>query len=233
MRKGENDIMLKNKKLTAAFAIYALCLYSVWALMEIVLYPIMNDNISEPLLTELLRDGLIKNLVWTLPAVLLIKHFSSELYIGIKELFSFKKECIKYCLIALVLAAIVVGGALIRNHGFSVSKDFDSSMLITSLFVGLSEESVFRGFFLNASIAGTDSQKKQIPALLINAVMFLCIHFPIWINKGIFVSSFTGAGFVTVLLLSCLFGFITIKSRSLWPAVIIHSVYDLAVFVMV
>ena len=225
--------MLKNKKLTAAFILFAVWIYSMWSLVHIFLYPIMEAGIKEQWLFALTEDGLIKNLVWTLPAVLLIKRFSSELHIGIRELFSFRKDCVKYTLIAVALAAVVIGGSVIRKHGFEISPDYDVSAFIVFLFVGISEEAVFRGFFLNASLAGNESRKAQVIALLINAVMFLCIHFPRWIYKGTFVSAFTGAGFVTVMLLSCLFGYVTLKCRSIWPAVIIHSVYDLAVFIMV
>ncbi len=224
------DCMLKNKKLAAAFILFAVWIYSMWSLLHILLYPIMEAGINEQWLFVLTEDGLIKNLVWTLPAVLLIKHFSSELYIGIRELFSFHKGCVKYTLISFVLAAIVIGGSLIRRHGFQISGDFDVSMLITSLLVGISEETVFRGFMLNSMLTGADTKAKQNTALGINAVMFLLIHFPRWIYKGMFVSAFTGFGFITVMLLSVLFGIIMMRCRSIWPSVIIHSVYDLAVF---
>ena len=234
MRKDRN--MLKNKKLTAAFLLFAVWLYFIWALMELWLYPLLEVNIQEKWLFTLLTDGLIKNLIWTASAIMLIKHFSSELHIGIRELFSFNKGCVKYTLFSVVLAAIVIAGAVIRRHGFAVNENFEPSMLITYLLVGISEETVFRGFFLNATLSGAESSRsKRIAALIINAVMFLCIHFPIWIRSGMFVSSFTGGGFVTVMLLSMLFGYTMIKCRSLLPAVIMHSVYDLAiaVFVMV
>ena len=181
----------------------------------------------------LLRDGLIKNLVWTLPAFLLIRHFSKELLTDYRKLFSFHRGCWKYLALAVPLAVLVVGGALFRNHGLVLSSSFHPSKLIIALLVGISEESVFRGFLLNADMKRADTEKKQIPAYAVNMVLFLLIHFPIWLREGVFVSSITGFGFVTVMLLGLLFGWCLVQCKSIWPSVVLHSFYDLLIFLLV
>ncbi len=225
--------MLKHKKLTVTWLLFAVCFYGVWAISEIWLSPLLKQAVPNEYLFLLLWDGLIKNILWTLPAFLLIRHFSKELVFSCKELFSLRKEHLKYLLIAVFLTIFVVGGAIVRRHGFSLSPDFHPSQLIIVLFVGLSEEIVFRGFFLNTTLIGTKTPVQQGVAVGINALMFLAIHFPIWISEGIFLSSFTSFGFVTVLALSALFSYCTIKTRSLWIAVILHSFYDALVFLFV
>ena len=183
--------MSRNKKLLRAEILFCCYLYAVWAVIEGWLYPWLQSAVSNEYALTLLRDGLIKNLVWTLPAFLLIRHFSKELLTDYRKLFSFHRGCWKYLALAVPLAVLVVGGALFRNHGLVLSSSFHPSKLIIALLVGISEESVFRGFLLNADMKRADTEKKQIPAYAVNMVLFLLIHFPIWLREGVFVSSIT------------------------------------------
>ena len=113
--------MIKNKKLLAALGIFTLWLYGAWAGFEMLLNPMLKEATDNEYILLLLRDGVIKNLVWTLPAVLLIKHFSDGMLVGMRELFGFKKAASKYLLIVLPLAAFVLLGELIRTHTIEVS----------------------------------------------------------------------------------------------------------------
>lgn len=225
--------MLRNKKLTTAWVLFAVWLYGAWAVTELLLVPQLQKAVPNEYLLVLLRDGLLKNVIWTLPACLLIRHFSRSLAIPAKELFSFHRKDLRYLLpLGGLLAVFVVLGAVMR-HGFSLSESFHPSQLLIVPFVGISEESVFRGFLLNATLKGAETDRPKIIAVAVNAVMFLVVHFPIWISSGVFVQSFTHFGFITILVLSGLFSFCTIRCRSLWVAVILHSVYDGLVFLLV
>lgn len=225
--------MIKNKRLFRTWIIFAVIFYAVWALTEMVMMPLIGSVTDNRYILTVFRDVLIKNLFWTLPAILLIRHFSEDMYSGIKELFSFNKKTWKYLLLLIPISAVVIGGQLIRNHSLSVSSSFHPSMIFMVLFVGLTEEIVFRGFFLNSMMKNADTEKKRYLAFAVNAVMFLVIHFPIWIAEGRFVSSFSSFGFVTVLFLSVLFGICFVRTKSLWSAIIIHSLYDLLICVIV
>ena len=225
--------MIKNKRLLLTWIIFAIIFYSVLAFTEMLIVPFSSNVTDNRYILTAFRDVLIKNLFWTLPAVLLIRHFSEDMYSAIKELFSFNKKTLKYLLLLIPISVVVIGGQLIRNHSLSVSSDFHPSMLFMVLFVGLTEEIVFRGFFLNSMMKNADTEKKRYLAYAINAVMFLLIHFPIWIAEGRFVSAFSSFAFVTVLFLSVLFGICFVRTKSLWSAIIIHSLYDLLICVFI
>ena len=224
--------MLKNRKLTAAWLLFSVWLYGAWTVSELLLVPILREAVPNEYLLVLLRDGLLKNVIWTLPACLLIRRFSSSLAIPAKELFSFQRKDLRYLLpLGAFLIVFVLLGAIMR-HGFSLSESFHPSQLLIVLFVGVSEESVFRGFLLNTTLKSTDTDRFTVIAVVVNAVMFLAIHFPIWISSGVFVQNFTHFSFITILVLSGLFSFCTIRCRSLWVAIILHSLYDGAVFLL-
>ena len=225
--------MIKNKSLLRAWIIFTVLFYAVWAVEELCIVPFFRSVTDNKYIITVLNDVLIKNLVWTLPAFILIRHFSEDMYSGIKEVFSFNKKTLQYLLLLIPISVVVISGQLLRNHSLAVSSDFHPSMLISHLFVGLTEEIVFRGFFLNSMMKNATTEKKKYLAFAINALMFLLIHFPIWIAEGRFVSTFTGFGFVTVLFLSVLFGICFVKTKSLWSAIIIHSVYDVLIDVLV
>ena len=224
--------MTDKEKMTAATVVYALLFYTAWALIELVIAPLLKE-VSDEYVFTLLRDCVIKNLVWTLPAILLIRRFSEEMYIPGKELFGMNKTGLKLLLIALPLAVFVLSGVIFRTHTIAISSSFHPSSIIMVLFVGISEEFVFRGLFLNASLSFAKKDIHKYAAMGINALMFLVIHFPIWISNGVFVSSFAGFGFVTIMALSALFGWTVTKCRSIWPAVILHSFYDLIICMFV
>ena len=68
---------------------------------------------------------------------------------------------------------------------------------------------VFRGWLLNITV----SEKRKWLPIMINAVMFLLIHFPIWIKSGVFIDSFTSLNFLC--------------SKSIWIPITLHMYWDL------
>jgi membrane protease YdiL (CAAX protease family) len=66
----------------------------------------------------------------------------------------------------------------IEFRDFSIHPSLKSIRIIEIvLFEGVTEEIVFRGFLLNALL----KKVKLFFAIIINQIMFLIIHFPIWI----------------------------------------------------
>jgi len=101
--------------------------------------------------------------------------------------------------------------------------------VIIVLFVGITEESVFRGWLLNATL---DRWGKWC-ALIVNSLLFLAIHFPKWIVSGEFVYAFTSFGFAEVIALSLLFGWSFLRTRNLLLPIALHMFYDLVVMMFV
>ena len=92
------------------------------------------------------------------------------------------------------------------------------------LFVGITEEMVFRGWLLNVTIS---EERKWLP--IINAIMFMFIYFPIWIVSGKFISSFVNLDFMIVPILSIIFSWTFIKSKNIWIPITLHMYWDLLI----
>ena len=105
----------------------------------------------------------------------------------------------------------------------ALNPDFHIGTHLWLLFVGITEEAVFRGWMLNATAKKTN----DMFALGLNALMFLAIHFPKWIDEGIFIQAFTGFGFLSVIIFSVVTGVIFLKTKNLVLPVLLHMWYDL------
>ena len=119
-------------------------------------------------------------------------------------------------------AVYLLFGAYRLHGGLQILPDFGLSSVIVVLFVGLTEELVFRGWLLNL----TYSESHKGVAIGINAVLFLMIHFPKWIMDGTFFSNFAHFGFISILLLSVLFSVIFVKTKSLLLPIGLHMFWD-------
>lgn len=212
------------KPLLLSFAV----LYGIWAVWELWLNPLMTSHLSNPWLSNLLGDGIVKNLVWTLPAFWLMGRYEPHLYVPRKELLTAKVNWLKWLpwMVGFVVFAILCTPA--EDGRIGIAADFHPSDFVWLAVVGITEESFARGWLLNATLREDNKWK----AIFLNALAFLAIHFPIWIHKGIFVTAFTSFGFVTIILLSILFSWSFVKTRSIAVPVVLHVVYDLAVTVI-
>ena len=63
--------MFKNKKLTAVLIVYTVVFYAVWAAVTLLLSRSIEETVRAPF-SDLIKDGLLKSLVWALPALILI-----------------------------------------------------------------------------------------------------------------------------------------------------------------
>ncbi len=211
---------------------YTVIFFAVWAAYTLLLKPVICNALGEEtLISSLFRSGLIKNLVWTLPAALLIVRFRSHCMVSLRDLFvQRKKDWLSWLPMFVLFAVYVLLGAWRMHGSIGIVDSFGIDDVITVLFVGLTEELVFRGWLLNATYKETDPQKKQYIAIGLNALLFLCIHFPIWISKGTFVSSFTSFGFLSILVLSVVFSVAFVKTKNIVIPIALHMFWDLLVF---
>lgn len=209
-----------------ALIIYVIVFYGIWTIWEFWAKAFISDNVPNEYLSQLIKSGVIKNLIWTLPALLLVNYFESDMYVGVKEMFTAKVNEVKYLPIFLVFTVYLVGGAFLLKGGLTVSGTFRLEKLIVVLFVGITEETVFRGWLLNATLC----EKKIWLSVAANAVMFLLIHFPVWIHDGVFIENFRNLGFLGILILSVIFSVTFIKSKNIWIPIALHSYWDLLMF---
>lgn len=210
-------MMTQTKKKYAALIIYLLLFYAVWTVFELFI----KEHIRSPLVNA----GVIKTAVWVLPAVLLVRKFDNGVQVGLKEMFTAKVKWWRYLWVYAILAAWVLLGGFFQQGGLSFVLNADDLVMV--LFVGVTEEMVFRGWLLNATV-------RDMPtwlAVSLNAVLFLAIHFPRWIQEGIFASIMGSVNFVGLLILSAIFSLSFLKSKNIWIPVTMHMFYDLMMVV--
>lgn len=221
-----------NKKIIILLAVYYIALYAVWGSYTLLLKPLICDVFGEEtFISSFLRSGILKNLVWTLPAAILIVKYRENCLVSLKDMFTKISPDWKGYLVLFPFFLIFVLVSAFRNHGeIAIADSFGIDEIITVLFVGITEELVFRGWLLNASVKENSSNKQLYTAMGINAVLFLCIHFPIWISKGTFISSFAGLGFISILVLSVIFSITFVRTKNIILPIALHMFWDLAVF---
>lgn len=216
--------MTKQNKVKV-FVAYLIAFFSLWALVELVLFEKITSVVGNGVLSEFIREGVIKNLVWTVPAGVLIYRFKDEVFITLKEMFSSKVNWLKYLPVFIIFTIYLLGGAILQNGNLTISNNFGFENVISLLFVGLTEELVFRGWLLNLTV----KENKKWISICINALLFLVIHFPIWIQEGVFISNFTSFGFLSILILSVIFSWTFIKSRNILVPIAFHTYWNLLI----
>lgn len=217
--------MRQGRSKNAALAVYLPLFYGIWTLWEFWVRGLVDAAIPNEMLAQLVKSGLMKNLVWTLPALLLIHHFRDQVAIPLREMFSAKVHWGKYLPIFLAFTLYILTGAFLQKGTLTISDSFGIAQVIIILFVGLTEESVFRGWLLNAMV----QRDNKWPSILCNAFLMLAIHFPVWLHTGGFFSNFANLGFVGIMTLSVIFSHTFLQSRSLLVPIALHMYWDLLV----
>ena len=213
----------KKRSIIPVLIVYSILFYTVWALNELFGKPFVESICPNPVAAQFIKSIIVKTAVWAVPALLLIRRYDSEMRIHLKEMFTAKVEWLKWIPLYLFVTAYVLLVAY-RTHGkIGISEEFGAEEILMFLDVGITEETVFRGWLLNATARGG----KPWLAVLVNAVMFLAIHFPIWIAEGDFVQNITSGGFLFIMALSALFSYLFLKTRNLLVPITLHMYYDL------
>ena len=226
--------MVKNKKLIITLVIYCIVFYGAWAVFELLiknqLLALTNNN---DVVMQFIRSGIIKNLVWTVPAIVLVKKFESDMYISPKEMFTAKVKFLQILPLFILCIVYCLAAAFKKFGKISVADSFGWSQIIIVIFVGITEEMVFRGWLLNSTLKNADKEWKQWLFIGINSVMFVVIHFPIWIYDGVFLTNMQSLGFLGIIFLSFIFSWIFIKTRNILVPVALHMLYDLLIFMLI
>lgn len=217
--------MAKENK-TKVFVLYTMIFFALWTLCEMVVFQKLESLIENKVLYQLVGTVLIKNLVWTVPAALLICYFKQDVYVSLREMFSAQVHWLRYLPVFIGFTVYLLGGAMLQKGKLAISNDFGFDDVIVLLFVGITEELVFRGWLLNFTLR----EEKKWRCILINAILFLAIHFPVWIRQGEWISNFTSLGFLCVFGLSIIFSWTFVKSKSIIVPVALHTYWDLFMY---
>lgn len=93
---------MTKKKKTKVLIIYSIIFYALWAIMELIFKDAIDNALKNEVITEFMKEVVIKNLLWTIPAIALIKYFKDDVYIPLKEMFSTKVNVLKYLPIFII-----------------------------------------------------------------------------------------------------------------------------------
>lgn len=209
--------------------LYLLFLFGAWTASELLLVPRLAG--LSPLALALVRDVGLKGLIWFLPALVLIRRYESGLAMSRRALFR-RPRSWRLCLAVLgAFALCLLAGNLVRNRGLAPAPGFGWDDAVWILFVGLYEETVFRGWLLNAFLGPAGRTGEDLPwrPAALNAVLFLLIHFPNWYRTGALAANLAGGAFLSILVLSAVFSWSLVKSRSLLVPIALHTAWDLLV----
>ena len=218
--------MLEKRKLSAfKIGIYLIIFFAVWAVRELVVQPVLLAPLGD-IVSEIIGT-IIKLAVWTVPALLLIKYFQNDMWISLKDMFTTKPKWFKGAPI-LLLIFVPVLQALILTGTVTIRADLLPVRLIgVVIFVGITEEIVFRGFLLNAFL----KRLKIWQAVALDAVLFYLIHIPIWLYQGNGLAFFITV-IPTVMGLSVFFAYSFIKTRNILVPITLHMIWNLLVFTL-
>ncbi|MBR3629535.1 MAG: CPBP family intramembrane metalloprotease [Oscillospiraceae bacterium] len=208
--------------------IYYILLYVLWACLECIIVPKLE---LPPVSIEAVKEIGCKILLWSIPAILLILRYDDSLFLHRNELSGDPKKPVTYlplCMFALLFTAYFLFLNYYENGKIVISPSFHPADIPIALSIGIGEELVFRGLLLNAAL------KDRNPWIVCfgNAVMFLMIHFPIWLREGVFLHNITNFTFLMIIVLSLIFSWTFVKSRSMIVPVILHAYWDLLCVVM-
>ncbi|MFJ8517558.1 CPBP family intramembrane glutamic endopeptidase [Lysinibacillus xylanilyticus] len=202
---------------------FLLIFYFVWTIKELWLIDYIysfGNNISS------LLEALVKGLIWIVPTWLYIKYY---LHTNPFEYLRVNVN-VKIGLFWGVVLSLLIGlyfafeTYIINQQSFQFSLSIDD-YLNGFLMAGIAEEIVFRGLILQ------EINKKMAfwKANIITALLFLVIHYPVWINNEIF---FHFGTHVYIFILGILFGFVYKKTGSLWSVIIFHALHNFFVTII-
>jgi membrane protease YdiL (CAAX protease family) len=214
--------MSKRKLGVLHLVVYLVIFFALWSVRELVIRPVFLDSLNA-VVSELV-ESLIKILIWTVPAVILVKYYQNDMWISLKEMLTTKvKKIYKYFLIPVAFLLYLLLGAWVTFGEIAIHPDLVFTRLIGAvIFVGITEEVVFRAFLLNAFL------KKMKPwyAVLLTAALFIPIHYPYWIYQGFGLMKFL-EGSIVVLAMSIIFSWTFIKSKNIFVPIILHMSWNL------
>ncbi len=208
-------------------AVYCAVFYAFWALYVLIWSRSVQAALP-PLAATLTGEG-IKLASWAVPACLLVSHYRQDVEIPLPGLFARPSGSpMPFVYGLLLLAGAPLLGALVRQD-FSLQLPPLTEWISTVLFVGISEELVFRGWLFNHFRKSLSFQTANI----LQAALFVLIHFPTWMRSGSFFEPFTLLVLVVgIFLRGWIFGYLVQKSRSLWPAILLHMVNNAVAIVL-
>jgi membrane protease YdiL (CAAX protease family) len=180
------------------------------------IYPRMQELDDTSLIYALLNIAL-RMLIWVVPVFLYLRYIDR---VNPLEYLKLKHYWKRGVLVGLALSLLNFFGMLLRfglPH-FSLHAITWNSLLSTSFLIGFFEEIPFRGFIFQK----LQERWSFWTANLCSSLLFLAIHLPGWLSLHLLSASEA----ISVFLLGIIFAAAFYYSKSLWAAIITHSLND-------
>ncbi len=103
---------------------YTVVFYGVWTIWEFWGKSVVSNAIENAYISKFVKSGVIKNLVWTLPAALLVHDFKKDVYVGLKDMFTPKGNIVKYLPVFLILPSICLLALFFKKAAYPLAKHF-------------------------------------------------------------------------------------------------------------
>ena len=213
MDQHDNRLQLK------PLAIYITIFLLIWSLRATVFISI--DEGIESGLWKNVYSNAIKLALWVLPALitLLVWRRPPFKYVKLTTRVDLQGLMIATLVVAAWLSVVIVVEATLSGKTIAAMLFHgDWLMILAGVVVSpISEEILFRGFFLNGLNESLSFWKSNV----ISAAVFMLVHVPYWVSKN-GLSGPVLKDLANVFLLGCLFGWVMKKTNSLWPAIGAH-----------
>jgi len=164
---------------------------------------------------------LTKTVFWVALASVLSRWWFGKKWIEVIGLKVWNKKTIFWAVLATILSFWwVVIGLIVEPNTPKFNLGIINLRYIYFNFIGYSftEEILFRGFIQSFLILHFNSKV----SILIQSILFVLYHLCWWFFAGVY--DFEGV--IQVFALGLIYGFIRYKSKSLWPSIFAHGIYD-------
>lgn len=214
--------MQKKSVATKFLIVTGVIFFIIWAIYDFFIYPTTLKLF--PVVTCVLIKNLFKILIWVIiPFYLLKKKYDLSVHVSSKSMFSVKFHWKELFLTLICFFMYNVILAWLTSGTLKIGNNFTFPIFLNSvLFVGITEEMMFRGWFLNTFL----EKMSQWKAILLSSILFLIVHFPSWIMKGFFFTTSFPISAISVILLSVIFSISFIKNNTLIAPIVLHMFWN-------
>lgn len=179
------------------------------------IYLLDNSEFLTPSFGSFVYWTLLKILIWILPFVIFFQYKNIKIVDRNKTK---DKDWLKWGLfIGLLIAFINITFNIITKQNIW-NVELSYAFLNVALIAPLLEEILFRGFILKLLL----EELQFYMANIITSICFLLIHVPGWYFMGVLSTNFYNLTFVSIFILSLVFGYAYKKGKSIKASVIVH-----------
>lgn len=167
----------------------------------------------------------------SLPSLYLIYKNPEELTLPFRKLWSLSFR--PYLILIMMLVILIYFLTLTHTEDAIIFYDLThfSSNIMHSIFLdGIAVEVVFRGVLLNALMKKMENWQ----AVSLNSIIYLLSYFIFWANQtsSIWEAVYSGS-IILVIVLNIIYSALFIRKKSLWPSLLIHSFWNLCLYLFI